>query len=319
MFEFNINIEGISMVNCFRSGCDIPAAIASSSSSLKTLNLSSNALSARDILQLCESLSNYAELEELAMSNCNLLDEQIAMLVRSLPLSLQELDLSSNHCRFLGLTALAEFIQTSTLKKLFLIDQNLPPQETLDLSPLVEGLVKSQCLDQLVLSMNRLSGLDKVSLALAQPSSLRYLRLNDCNLSLKDLASFFEKFTAFTRLQELWLSGRQDFTKFPPSLLKHLRGKSPCREIHFHQLFHGKQQIQQILDLNRVNCIYLSHMETISFEAWPLVLERASKSNLVPWMPMTEQGIYARRINVMYLLLRNGVLLQQKGKKLTIG
>ena len=331
IFESNVHVEEFTITNCFHGRCDIPTSVAkglqeattpanntTTTKGLMSLNLSSNSLSASDVIQLCEALQETSiGLKTLCLSNCALSDDQIAMLVRSLPASIVELDLSSNHCRRHGLEALGRFLTTSQLKKLFLVNQNLSTDERLDLTLLVEGIKKSKCLDQLILTMNRLGGLDALAQALTVPtSSLRYLRLNDCNLNPKDIEWFFKYFSKFTNLRGLWLSGRQQFSEFPSSVLDCIRSGTgcPCEEIHFHESFDGKEEIQQLLDINRVHRVHLPRMETTTLQMWPMVLERTTVQSTPlpgPLSGMAANELAARRSNIVYELLRNGILLQQ--------
>jgi hypothetical protein len=291
----------------------------SSSSQLTKLDLSSSRLTVGGVAVLVEGLRKNTKLEHLVLFACRLEDSHISRIAEALQShpSLKELHLGCNRCRSGGLRSISTLLSSDPqeLQVVDLVDQGLEQGQTLDVSLLESGLSANINLLRLTLSSNRLSGISSLSLSLTFNKSLRSLRLNSCRLSNNDIKSFAQAFPDMVGLKRLWLSGSQQWdttTSEGINILATIRDgllRNYCLvEIHFPSLVRQDETIQHLLDWNQGGRrLLMAPSDTFPSACWPLVLERAMRLELSRGI---KGDIGARRMNIVYQILRNVVLLE---------
>jgi hypothetical protein len=124
---------------------------------LETLNLS-HAVAENDVLSaLANSLSVNSSLTTLNIFGCDFSDDLVALLIYSMPRSIQELYLGRNKCRVLGMRAICNFLESNDCRmcKFSLCEQQLVDGEAgMDVSTLASALERNISLEHLNLSYN---------------------------------------------------------------------------------------------------------------------------------------------------------------------
>ena len=180
----------------------------------------------------CQSLNQGRFLTKLDIFSCDLSDELVANLVKTIQHArhpIQELDLGKNQCVFHGLRALDDMLcdQNSTIKWLNLFyqrqgqsqrnrddttrnsddqhtirgqelqqrRQQLQQSDLFDVSLISNGLATNKSLITLILRGNQLSDdcVDSLASAVQQNSTLQKLNMTDCCISRKAIQAFIPK------------------------------------------------------------------------------------------------------------------------------
>ena len=124
--------------------------------------------SSNEVESLALGLKRCAVMKMVQLTHCCLKDEDLKVIVKHLPVSIQTLDLTGNYCRSEGAAALAGVLLDNAYQQLETINlTNQHPGEcggSLDLSLLGLAIVSNTSLRHLDLSFNMLSCLDIQSL-----------------------------------------------------------------------------------------------------------------------------------------------------------
>nr|XP_021325100.1 uncharacterized protein si:ch211-11p18.6 isoform X5 [Danio rerio] len=128
LMDSHSKVEKIKLNNCkqIEKGCSVLAAVLSSKTILKEMNLNNSRLLDSGVLEICEGLKNpVCELKILKLSKCDLTEEScsaLASVLRSDSSSLKDLDLSNNNLQDSGVKLLSDGLKHSKLKRLSLSD-----------------------------------------------------------------------------------------------------------------------------------------------------------------------------------------------------
>jgi Ran GTPase-activating protein (RanGAP) involved in mRNA processing and transport len=131
---------------------DVAAALGKSlaqpaSCCLKKLDLTDSRFLANGVNLLAQGLAHNKSLSSLSVSECNLMDEQVSVLVRALEYhtSIQELDISFNKCRHFGVNALTSLLLSNVcrLSKLSMDFQAFGECKSINLDPILAAISSS--------------------------------------------------------------------------------------------------------------------------------------------------------------------------------
>jgi hypothetical protein len=276
---------------------------------LKELNLGRTALEAEALDALAHSLRHNSSISVLSVFSCNLSDDQIALLVPSLPPRLEELYIGRNKCRSSGMSAIHNFLQSVNcqLVKLDLYEQELQEEECLDISFLTSALAQNKSLRTLSLSYNSIDeeAMEFLAEALTQNCTLQNLELKNSNITSRGLQLFTVRLREMHGLTTINFSGTQKFEDDDLKyLIEGLRTNVTLESIVLPRSNAESSEIDHYLDLNKGGRKLL-RSDHVPLGLWPLVLERATDM-----MKFENEGI-ARSASIIYGLIRGPVLLER--------
>lgn len=322
--------ETIGVSNCKSSGQELNSVLqAIVATSVKRLLLKEPCLNKESIGILEQGLRTNKGVTQLDLFGCYLEDADLAVLVRALVShpSLQKLHLGCNRCRTEGLKAISALLSSNPkhLQVIDLVDQGLVDGQTLDLAFLESGLATNTNLYRLNLSLNKLSGVSNLARSLTRNNTLRALRLNNCELSTDDMKYFAEHLPKMNGLNHLWVAGIQKWNKkdeccvgagstvlVVDAVREALQRNYNMEEMYF-PISVKDDTIQHILDWNRGGRrLLLAQSNTFPSACWPLVLERAMRVQLSTGVQQPDTSTSARRVNMLYHLLRSGTVLETR-------
>jgi hypothetical protein len=280
---------------------------------LETLNLS-QAVVENDVLSvLANALSVNSSLTTLNVFGCDFSDGLVALLMDSLPKSIEELYLGRNRCRALGMRAICNFLESNDCRicKLSLYEQQLVDgEEGIDLSTLTSALERNISLEYLNLSYNKVDDEDMQSLAIAltQNATLRELTVHNTGISDRGMEGFCSRLPDMKGLKIWTLGGMQLFDGESAShfILEGLRTNVTLESIISPSIFltPNAAEIQHYVALNRGGRRLLQE-SNVTRGLWPLAIERATRI-----MKYEEDGL-EKSFTIIFTLLRGPVLLER--------
>jgi Ran GTPase-activating protein (RanGAP) involved in mRNA processing and transport len=264
------------------------------------------------ISELAAGLQQNKNIRTLAVTACNLVDSQVAMLVEALVShpSLKVLRIFQNKCRVNGMKAISKLLSSdaSKLESLDLRNQCFEheDEEKFDCEILAEGLRSNQSIQNLDLSSNRLTDQDMDCLGriLWTCPRIHELILEDNSITNSGL-ELLSSHQIPSRLRRLRLQGNPLSDVGAEMLLRILNvhvelGYVDCNRFWIRSGY--RSEIQHELDLNRCGRFLLIHSDEVPVSIWSLVLERVN---------IFFQSQKARRANVLFQLLHGPALLQR--------
>jgi hypothetical protein len=278
---------------------------------LETLNLS-QAVVENDVLSaLANSLSVNSSLTTLNIFGCDFSDDLVALLIDSIPRSIQELYLGRNRCRTLGMRAICNFLESNDCRicKLSLYEQQLVDgEEGMDVSTLTSALERNISLEYLNLSYNKLGDEDMqyLAIALTQNATLRELIVQNTGISDRGMEEFCSRLPDMKGLKIWTLGGMQQFDLELAShfILEGLRTNVTLESIISPAIFPtpNAAEIQHYVALNRGGRRLLQE-SNVTLGLWTLAIERATRI-----MKYEEDGLEK---SLSIILLRGPVLLER--------
>ena len=300
------------------------------STTLQCLDLSDTLLSANCVAFLARGIYNVRSLKYIYLSDCNLMDDQVAEIL--FPLhhhpAITELDISFNKCRSAGMEALVGILNTApTLSKLTMGFQAFGAAKVLDLTPLIEALAVNTHLKELDLGGNSIRDKDFLSLvgALCRNSTLQVLDLSENRITNKGISFLAQRLSHLPESLRLFIL---EANRFDDTGLDMLSKSFSCnsKKSHRHRSnfslvdmglddeddFLGSEAVRRVtywLDLNFGGRCLLQQPqdEEIPISLWPTILARANnltESGLTPRQPVAADIIY-------YFLLQGPELVQR--------
>ena len=263
--------------------------------------------------------STLSSLRTLCVSECNLMDEQVAELVVSLHhhSNLEELDISFNKCRSFGMEALAQLILTpsSNLTKLSMGFQAFGEAKRIDLSQFCNTLGYNHTLTDLELGGNSLRDDDFPNLwnALCQNDTLVKLDLSENRFTNQSMAMLVDRLDGLSQLRHLVLEENRFIDEAGLGMLADalLASSSSSSSSSSNLVVVALEEVEVNLELMQTNAWrQLSYFMDIHWgtgarrfqenpcfllSLWPLVLARANeprKHGLLSRVPVAADIIY---------------------------
>ena len=281
--------------------------------SLETLKLSQIVVENDVLSVLANSLRVNSSLTTLNLFGCDFSDGLVALLMDSIPRSIQQLYLGRNRCRTLGMRAICNSLESNDCRicKLSLYEQQLVDgEEGMNLSTLTSALERNVSLKYLNLSYNKVDDDDMQSLAIAltQNATLRELNVMNTGISDRGMEEFCLRLPDMKGLKIWTLDEMQHFDLEVAShfILEGLRTNVALESIVSSAIFSTSNaaEIQHYVALNRGGRRLLQE-SNVTRGLWPLVIERATRI-----MKYEEDGLEMSS-TIIFTLLRGPVLLEQ--------
>ena len=242
----------------------------------------------KSILSLAQGLDQNSSITLLDLSHCQLRDDDLKIILSSLPPTLQVLDLECNFCRSDGMAALVAILlrEDRNLVSLSLTNQH-PGEfggETLDLSLLGLAIMSNQTLEHLDVSFNLLTTNDIRSLiaSLSKNSTLKTINLMSNRLDDHSMQLIGIYLPRMRGLQKLSITANRFGEDGANGLRQGLLTNVYLTQLSIPRGFDASDQIDYLLALNQGGRRLLleenKENETSAppLGLWSLILERVT-------------------------------------------
>jgi len=240
---------------------------------------------------LARGLTRNKTLKCLDFTSCNLTDDQMSHLMKSLHghSNLETLKFQSNNCGPKSSEQISSLLRSSqcnvTDLDLGFQLRNDPQRTKMNCIPILQALKTNKTLTRLDLTCDRLDDGDATILAdaLTKNTTIEELFLTRNEFTENGIETIAHRFPDMKRLKKLSLWGNKGLTeKSAEYLLDGLKHNIELQNLNLFRHFHCSHQIQYMTTINQSGGRKLFQSKTeLPLGLWPLVFERANKMKLL--------------------------------------
>jgi hypothetical protein len=310
---FSSSLEDLSL-HSVSLNVHVAAALGASLAELpnvKRLDLTESRFLDNGVDLLSQGLARNISLEYVCIAECNLMDEEVALIVSNLENhpSIRELEICFNKCRGDGVAGLVRLLETTKLEKLKMGFQAFGEAKQIHVSPLLNALSNNVFLKELELGGNSLRDDDVPNIVnmLCVNSTLEALDLAENRLSDHGISLLAHRLHDFKALRRLGLESNRFGEAGIGFLAQALELTLVVHDIEVDDELKKSDDWEKVayyLDLNWGGRNLLQ-ANNVAPSLWPLVLARASDCK-ESWMTRTPDAA-----DIINCILRGPAILER--------